>query len=482
MKTRLRRAAGWTAGALLATTLSACATNPVTGKPQLVLVSEAQEIQMGQEAAKEVESTIGFVKDPALQAYVSRVGLELAARSQRPGLPWSFHVVEDPTPNAFALPGGPIFVTRGLMGLMNSEAELATVLGHEIGHVNARHSVTQISRGQLAQIGLVLGQILVPQTQALGGLASNGVQLLFLKYSRDAERQADDLGFQYALADRYDVREMAKVFKALELSSKQEGQSKLPNWMATHPGEEERIVAVQQRLAALTTPLTGARVGAPEYLNGINKLVYGENPRNGYFRGSTFYHPDLQFRIDFPQGWQTQNMTEAVMAGSPQQDAVIQLTLAGAGGAQAAAQQFLGQQGIQQLQTSRQTVQGLPAVVSYFQAQTQQGNIQGVVEFIEHAGQTYQLLGYAPAQSFSARGSLIQQTLASFRRLTDPQALAVQPNRIEIVRIPQSMSLTEFNRRYPSVIPIEELTVINQLDSPATPIPSGTMVKRVVAS
>ncbi|MBW3630919.1 MAG: M48 family metalloprotease [Gemmatimonadetes bacterium] len=466
---------------VLSATLTACATNPVTGRRQLALVSESQEIQMGQQAAQEVRTSIGLVENPALQAYVQRIGAALAARSERPTLPWSFQVVDDATPNAFALPGGPIFVTRGLLALMDSEAELASVLGHEIGHVTARHSVSQISRAQLAQIGLVLGQVLVPQTQALGGVAESGVGLLFLKYGRDAERQADDLGFKYALTDGYDVREMADVFEALQRASadKQE-QGRLPGWLATHPGEPERIQAVAERVAALTTPVP-TRTGATEFLNSIDNLVYGENPRAGFFRGSTFYHPDLQFRIDFPQGWQTQNLPQAVVAGSPRQDGVMQLTLAN-GGAQAAAQQFLGQQGIQPLQTSRQNIQGLPAVVSYFQAQIQQGQIRGLAGFIEHAGRTYQVLSYAPAPSFGAYDQEFQRALGSFRRLTDPQILGMQPNRIDVVRLPQPMTLVEFNRRNPSVVPIEEIALLNQIENVGAQLPAGTLVKRVIGS
>ncbi|HSL72783.1 MAG TPA: M48 family metalloprotease, partial [Longimicrobiales bacterium] len=199
-----------------------CATNPVTGERELALVSESQEIAMGKEAVPQVEASIGLVEDAALQTYVRRIGLGLAAQSERPNLPWSFGVLDDPTPNAFALPGGPVYITRGLLSLMDSEAELAAVLGHEIGHITARHSVSQISRAQLAQLGLGVGMILVPSLQGLGNVLGTGMQLLFLKYGRDDERQADDLGFKYALAKSYDVREMDDVFAALQQVSQQQ--------------------------------------------------------------------------------------------------------------------------------------------------------------------------------------------------------------------------------------------------------------------
>src|SRR5690606_29392753 len=195
------------AGSIASALLGACSVNPVTGERELSLISEQQEIAMGAEAAGQVAQQIGLVEDGALQQYVAAAGQRLAAVSERPDLPWQFGVVDDPTPNAFALPGGYIFVTRGLMGLLTSEAQLAAVLGHEIGHVTARHYVAQMSRAQLAQLGLGLGMILSPEVAQLGDLLGSGVQLLFLKYGRDVERQSDELGFRYMLDVGYDVEE-----------------------------------------------------------------------------------------------------------------------------------------------------------------------------------------------------------------------------------------------------------------------------------
>jgi predicted Zn-dependent protease len=169
-----------------------CARNPVTGKNELALVSEGQEIQMGGQAAQQVGQSIGYVKDEALQKYVSDIGMRMAAQSERPKLPWAFYVMDDPTVNAFALPGGFIFVTRGILTHMNNEAELVGVLGHEIGHVTARHSVQQMTRQQIAQIGVGVGSILSSDIASTRGSAR--VSRLFLKYGRDAENQADELG------------------------------------------------------------------------------------------------------------------------------------------------------------------------------------------------------------------------------------------------------------------------------------------------
>jgi predicted Zn-dependent protease len=455
-----------------------CAVNPVTGQRQLALISEAQEIQLGQQASQEVAQQLGLVPDEALQQYVSRVGLQLARDSERPNLPWSFRVVEDPTPNAFALPGGFIFVTRGMMDLMDSEAVLAAVLGHEIGHVTARHSVTQISRGQLAQLGLGIGSIFFPQAaQTFGGLAQTGMQLLFLRYGRDAERQADELGFRYALREGFEVREMDDVFATLLRIGEASGRSALPSWLSSHPAEPERIAAARARADTVTrAPLN---VGREEYLARVDGLVYGDDPRQGFFRDGVFLHPELRFRIDFPQGWRTQNLPQAVNALAPQEDAVLQLTLAQDAGADPAARRFFSQQGIVPGQAGMQNVNGNRAVVGYFQAQTQQGVVAGMVAFIEHGGRTYQVMAYTPAQRFRQYEPAFRQVIGSFADVSDPSVLNVRPNRVDVVRTTRQMTLAEFNRQHPSVIPLPELAILNQVENENSLLPAGSW-KRVV--
>ena len=460
--------------------VAACATNPVTGKPELSLVSEQQEIQMGQQGAQQVAQEVGLIKDQALQNYGQSVGSAIAAKSERPNLPWTFRAVDDPSPNAFALPGGYVFVTRGLLDLMNNEAELASVLGHEIGHVTARHSVHQMSEQQLAQLALGVGAILSPTVAQLGEVASQGLGLLFLKYSRDDERQADDLGFRYALNQGYDVRYMDDVFRSLQRLGEASKESPLPSWLATHPGEAERIQTIDSKLAQLQpAQLANTKVNAREYLQRVNGLVYGADPRNGFFQGNTFYHPDLRFQITLPSGWQGQNLSQAVIAVSPQQDGIIQLTLAQGNSPEAAARAFLSQQGIQAGQASQQTVNGVPAVASTFQAQTEQGVIQGLAAFFTYNGATYQVIGYAPAQRFGAYESAFRQSLGSFAPVTDSRVLNVQPKKLNVVSLPQQMTLAEFAQRNPSTIPLAELAIVNQVEDPNKALPAGTPVKQV---
>jgi predicted Zn-dependent protease len=458
--------------------LLSCARNPVTGKSELSLVSESQEIQMGQQASKEVAQSIGLYNDAKVQAYVAGLGKRMAANSERPNLPWEFHVVDDAAVNAFALPGGFIYVTRGLMASINNEAELATVLGHEIGHVTYRHSVQQISKAQLAQLGLGIGSIISSDIARFGQLASAGLSILFLKYGRDAENQADQAGFRYALNQNYDVREMTDVFETLSRVSEAGGGGKLPEWLSTHPNPENRIERIENILDTLQRDPKGV-VDREEYLQHVRGMTYGLDPRQGYFEGSRFYHPQMRFQLTFPEGWQVQNTAQAVAGLSPNEDAIIQLALAGQASPAQAAQQFLSQQGVQAGQGSTASINGLPAASSYFQAQTEQGTIQGIVSFISYGGTTFGLMGYTPAGKLGSYDQTFQSTIRSFSELRDRSKLNVSPARIELVKINQPMTLEQFNSQYPSSISLGELAIINEVEEPATPLPAGHTVKRV---
>ena len=467
-------------GAGLALGLLSCARNPVTGKSELALVSESQEIQMGQQAAQDVARTIGFYNDSKVQTYVATLGKRMAAQSERPKLPWEFHVVDDASVNAFALPGGFIYVTRGLMTSISDEAELATVLGHEIGHVTNRHSVQQISKAQLAQIGLGVGSILSSDIARFGQLASTGLSILFLKYGRDAENQADQAGFRYALNQNYDVREMTKVFETLNRVSEVSNAGKMPEWLSTHPNPENRIKHIESILDTLQRDPSKGIVNEEQYLQYIKGMPYGDDPRQGYFEGTHFYHPQMKFQLSFPDGWKVQNTPQAVASLSPNQDAMIQLGLAGKESPQQAAQQFLSQQGVQAGQTSTSSINGLPAASSYFQAQTEQGTIAGIVSFISYGGTTFGLMGYTTGNKLENYDRVFRNTIGSFSELRDQSKLNVSPARVELVKLSSQMTLEQFNSRYPSSISLQELAIINEVEDPSTPLPAGKMVKRVV--
>ena len=456
-----------------------CATNPVTGQSELSLVSQSQEIAMGKQSAEDVAASIGLYPDSAVQRYVTSLGKSLALHTERPNLPWQFAVVDDPAVNAFALPGGYIFVTRGLLAHMTNEAELATVIGHEAGHVAAKHSVKQMSEQQLATIGLGIGMAVSKDVAQYAGVAQAGLGILFLKFSRDDERQADQLGFKYALADSFDVRQMVPVFQMLDGVGKLAGGSKLPEWQSTHPDPQNRVAATNARLAAVTADLSKYTVGRERYLKVIDGMVYGDDPRNGYFEGTLFIAPALKFQYQFPDGWKTQNRADAVLGVSAAQDALIELRVVD-GPAAAAFKKFMSQQGVKEGKGSAIALHGAPALMAEFTAQEQgQTALHGIATFIEYGGLTYRVLQYSTEAQFAAYNMPFVRSLASFDRLTDPKALAAQPMRVHVETVKKAMTLAQYNQLYPSAIPIAELALINGVE-PGTSLNAGQLVKRVM--
>src|SRR5512141_1527373 len=222
-----------------------CATNPATGKKEFNLMSEAQEIQMGREADAQVRQEMGIYKDAALQQYVNTIGQQLARVSDRPNLEWHFAVVDQPAVNAFALPGGFVYITRGILPFLQNEAQLAGVLGHEIGHVTARHSASQYSKATGASVGLALLGIFVPEAQQLQGAAETALSLLFLKYGRDDELEADRLGAGYEAKGGWDPHALAGMLTTLGRLDQASGSRKgVPNWLSTHPTPADRVQKV----------------------------------------------------------------------------------------------------------------------------------------------------------------------------------------------------------------------------------------------
>ncbi len=474
---RIRSASIAAVGATLVA-LSGCATNPVTGKRDFVLVSEAQEIAMGKQYAPEIAASMGVYPDEELQRYLSSIGTRMAVESERPELPWQFQVVDDPVVNAFAVPGGFIYFTRGILAHMDSEAELASVLGHEIGHVTARHSVRQISKQQLTGLVLGVGTILLPpEMRGLGQIAAQSAQLLFLKFGRDDETQADILGLRYMTGQGYEPREMVEMFRTLGRVSAAAGAGRVPEWMSTHPDPANRELRIAGAID--TAGLAEGEVGRDRFLDRIDGLVYGADPRQGFFVGSRFHHPELALRFDLPDGWKKSNQPQAVVAISPEQDAIVQFSLSGDPSAAEAARRLAGGEGIRATGSRAVRVGPFEGVLVGIEAQTQQGPIVARVLFLEDGERVYQLMGYAPPERFAARAPAIEAFMNSYARETDPKILEAVPWRLEIVRPVRDLDQASFARSYPGPVDAEELARLNQLD-PGAIYRSGRRYKRVV--
>jgi len=471
-----RRAA---AASVLAALALACATNPATGKKELMLVSESQEIAMGKEYDPSIVAEMGLYPDTALQRYVTELGRRMAAVSERPHLPWTFRLLDDPLVNAFAVPGGYLYITRGILAHFNSEAEFATVMGHEIGHVTARHSAAQMSRQQIAQLGLAAGSIASKEVARYAGTIGQGIGVLFLRYGRDDESEADGLGVRYMRRTNYDVRESPKVFAMLGRVSEVAGGGSVPEWLSTHPDPGNREARLQELVQRLPPESLGTTVNRAGYLRRLEGVVYGDDPRQGYFQGTRFIHPDLAVEITFPNQWRTANQARAVMAASAEQDAVMSVSFARQRTPAEAAQAFFAQQGVTGGPPRQGQINGLAASGGGFEAQTQDGAVAGSVAYVAKGDRVFQILGYSTAQGWQSYGPLVRTATQSFRVVTDPRLLGVQPRRLAIVTLDREMTLAEFSRRFPSTVPTATLALINGVDSTAV-LPRGAVVKRVV--
>ncbi len=469
---------------------TACAVNPVTGKKQVSLTSESQEIEMGKSYHPQVMAEFGKFDHPQLQAFLNSKGQAMAAKSHRPNLPWNFELVDSPVVNAFAVPGGYVYFTRGIMAHFNNEAQFAGVLGHEIGHVTARHSVQQQTKQTLAMGGLITGMILSPEMASMGESLMQGMGLLFMKFSRDAESQSDELGVEYSTLIGYDAQEMAGFFSTLNrLSGGPEGR--VPTFMSTHPDPADRQERVGQMARAKQQQLaqqgiTKFDVGRDSYLRMLEGLLYGEDPRQGFVEASTFYHPELKFQYALPNGWQTQNTPQAVISGEPNGKAVLQLRLAQGSDPMAAAQQFAQENKLQVIGSRQQNINGFPAVI--MQAQTtpdpqaqQQGQQQPIIGikagFISYQGNVYMLFGLAAQTDFARYELTFDNSIASFRQLTDPAKLNKQPERLRIATVKSNSNLQAALQA--EGIPqnrMQEFSVLNGMELNAQ-LAAGTLIK-----
>ncbi len=316
--------------------LSGCATNPVSGQQDFVMMSEAQEIELGRASDLEVRKQYKVYANPALQSYVDRVGQEIARHSHRPNLHYHFTVLDSPEVNAFALPGGYVYITRGILVYLNSEAEMAAVLGHEIGHVTARHGVRQQSAAQAANIGVSIASIFLPElnTQVGHDLTNLFGGALLSGYGREHELEADRLGADYLARTDYDPQAMIRVVGVLKNQelfdaevAKQEGRAprRYHGTFATHPDNDTRLKQVVGEASHLT--VANPVENRSEFLKQTDGLAFGDSVEEGVVRGNKFLHPGLGIALTFPPEWSVKNSPTQLVALSPKSDAAIQLKI-----------------------------------------------------------------------------------------------------------------------------------------------------------
>ena len=485
------RAPRLAAALLLAVVAAACASNPVTGSRELVFMSQSQEADLGRQADAQIRSEMGVYEDPALQEYVAAIGNELAVVSHRPDLPWTFTVIDSPVVNAFAVPGGYIYLTRGLLAYLNDEAELAGVLGHEIGHVTARHSVQAYSRAAGAQMGLLLGQIFVPAMRprygapGVGDAAGQGLGLLFLKFGRDDERQADRLGAEYAIASGWDPHGVGDMLTTLGRIADTTDRRGTPNWLATHPEPAARVAGVSATVEALlaeTTDLSALRVDRAGYLARVEGIVYGDNPEQGVVRGREFLHPALRFALEFPPGWEVHNGAEMVVAREPGQERYMLLQIAEETGydLQRTAELGMAGSGFLEVQGTTSEINGLDAYIgTYTQDVRGVGPMIARVAFIRSGPSVYLFGAFADAAGFRLIERDVHDSIHSFRQMSRVEAERIRPNRLAVYRVESGDTWQRIAQRVGGeTVPAATLAIMNGYPVNEQPLP-GDVVKVV---
>ena len=414
--------------------IASCALNPVTGQRELMLLSESDEMRLGQTTDGEIVKSYGMYDNATLGAYIGDLGQRIAKVSHRPHLSFQFKVLDSAVVNAFAVPGGYVYLSRGILSYLNSEAELAGVIGHEIGHVAARHSAQQVSKAQLTQLGLGLGAALSEDFRRYAHLAQFGVGMLFLRFSRDNERQADDLGVEYASKAGFDASHMANFFTTLKQLHPSSDRAGLPSWFSTHPDPPERIRAVQERAQqwALRLGTGKLQVNRDAYFRAIDGLVFGVDPRQGYVDDNVFYHPELAFQFPVPSAWKLNNTPAQVRIVNKKQDAVILFSLASGRSPKEVALKFTKETNAQIIQFDDIRINGLPATRVISDVATQQGPVRLMSSFIQKDMHIYVFRGFTEPSLFQKYASFFQNTMDGFKTLSDPRRINVKPDRLHI--------------------------------------------------
>jgi predicted Zn-dependent protease len=462
-----------------------CAVNPVTGKKQIMLMSEAQEIQLGLTYDPQVMATFGPYPDNTLQNFVQEKGVELGKISHRPNLEYHVKVVDSPVVNAFAVPGGYVYLTRGILAQLNNEAELIGVMGHEIGHIAARHTVSQQSKQQLAQLLLIGGMIASEKFAQYAQYALQGMQLLFLKFSRDDERQADALGVEYSTKVGYDAHKMADFFKVLKKMSLAESEGGVPTFLSTHPDPGDRYNDVNASATEWQTKLnlTDYKVNQDSYLQLINGIIYGEDPRQGYVEGNIFYHPDLKFKFSFPTGWTLTNSPLQVTITPSDQKALILFTLASQKTLESAVDSTMAQYELSLQGSKRTTVNGLQAILTQAKQVTQDQSTGATSTnmvlscFISYNNLIYVFHGVTTEADFNSYANTFNSTMTTFARLTDASKLNVKPKKVQVVKVQRGGTLADaFSYYRVSQDKQAELALLNDMEL-TDQVPVGKLIK-----
>jgi predicted Zn-dependent protease len=473
---------------LILSVVSGCAVNPVTGQQDIVLMSEQDEISLGRKTNQQVLQQYAIYDNPDLQAYVQSVGQKLAAKSHRNDLVYRFTVLDSKEVNAFALPGGYIYITRGLMSYLNSEAELAAVLGHEIGHVTARHSVRQYSAAQLANIGATLGAIFIPGMNAAGNQLVQFFGTALLRgYGREHELEADQLGAEYLARVDYEPQAMLDVIRVLKnqetfelKAAKAEGRDAniYHGLFSTHPDNDTRlqeVVAHAEKYLDRSLAYTGREV----FLQKTNGMIFGDSPREGILRGQNFYHDDLGFTLQLPGNWTVSNQPQQLIITAPGGAAIMQLAVEDINKRISPREFMISRLGLKKLgNDTTLNIHGLQAHTGLAPINTSLGNRMARFTVIYFNDRAFILGGITKDPDKTANyDPYFLETAQSFHAMTADERTLASPLRIETMETDTDTRFSVLASQSPlETYPEEQLRLINAMYPQGEPAP-GTRLK-----
>jgi len=470
--------------------------SPVTGNKRAYGYSWEKELEIGQEVDKQIQSQYGVYDNEELSRYVEELGQKILQKShmrredtpsQYKNTEFTFRVLDSPIINAFALPGGYIYVTRGLLSHLDNEAQLAVVLGHEIAHVAARHSSQQAFQQKVGQLAVIGGAVAGEQFLGVPGgsildLGSQAAQLLFLSYSRDAERESDALGVEYAAMQNYDASEGSEFFVTLQRTARQAGHN-IPDWQSTHPDPAERSTRIprlaeewEQRGYEQTVSNTDL------FMQKIDGIIFGNNPREGFTRSGNFYHPDLAFQFPYPKSWDIINQRYLVAAVNAEQDAVAIMRLDSESAShRVSVEEFLNQDGISTVSKSETNYNGLNGYQAVATGQSQNGQeISFYLYSVTYRDTIYQFITYTSENQFGTYKPLFEDITQGFKPLEDSEILNIEPLKLQTIKTNRTDTFNSFLpdnlEEMPVAVTPEDLAILNQVELDET-IEAGSWIK-----
>ncbi len=482
----LKISAGMVLGSAL---LASCSYNPVNQRPQVILTSKAKEQSLGEQEAEKVKATMGLVEERTLTEYIDAIGRRLVAQTSDEGFDFHFHVVNMKQPNAFALPGGNIYVSRGILALANSEDEVAGVVGHEIAHVVGRHTGGRITAGAPLKIitgipAAVTGIISPAVGNLIGGIGGLTEGLLLSPYDRNQERAADRFGLELAAKAGWDPGALAEILHALEREEDLEGNaSRGFDFFASHPKTPERVANTSKHAKNLEkAPGESIAPTREQFLAKIEGLVLGDDPAAGIFEEELFIQPDMGIALQFPKGWKTYNGPTQVIGAAPDEDAIAVLEIAGEGDdpsevARAAAKA----RGIDPDRLTHDVnINGLTAVrTKKLTGRSGRRDVTIEATWVAHGGNVYQIICATTPDKADSFHEDFLKTAHSFRAATTADRALVKVTKLRTTKARAGETVTRIVERTGSKWDADMAAIANgvQVD---TALEAGTLVKLAI--